>query len=94
ERITVEAETACPGYLVLSDAHYPGWVALVDGRPEEIRRANFYFRAVFVRPGHHLIEFVYQPTSVKVGLALSLAAALVVVGGFAWERLRGWPSTC
>ncbi|HJX38707.1 MAG TPA: hypothetical protein VJ714_08905, partial [Anaerolineae bacterium] len=47
ERITVEAETACPGYLVLSDAHYPGWVALVDGRPEEIRRANFYFRAVF-----------------------------------------------
>jgi hypothetical protein len=87
ERITVEAETSCPGYLVLSDAHYPGWVALVDGRPEEIRRANFYFRAVFIPSGQHRIEFVYQPNSFKLGVALSFAAALIAVAGLAWEML-------
>lgn len=88
ERVTAEAETTCPGYLVLSDAHYPGWVALVDGKPEGIRRANFYFRAVLVQPGRHVIEFVYRPASVRGGLALSLAAGLAVSGAFVWERQR------
>jgi hypothetical protein len=88
ERVKVEADMDCPGYLILSDAHYPGWLALVDGRPQEILRANLLFRAVALSQGQHLVEFRYEPASLKAGLALSLVAALAVVAGAVWHVLR------
>jgi hypothetical protein len=81
ERIDLQVEAGCAGYLVLADTHYPGWVAQVDGSPEEIRRANFYFRAVFVPEGSHRVQFVYLPGSLKLGLAMSLVAGAVFIGG-------------
>lgn len=66
---------------MLTDAYYPGWRALVDGRPAKIERADYYFRAVYLEGGKHTIEFVYDPLSFKVGLAISLASlALMVIG--------------
>jgi hypothetical protein len=84
ERVTVEADMACPGYLILTDAHYPGWLALVDGQAQEILRADLYFRAVAVPEGQHEVEFRYEPASLKAGLALSLFATLSMAGGVAW----------
>lgn len=81
ERVVVQAHLGAPGYLVLTDAYYPGWRALVDGRPAKIERADYYFRAVYLEEGKHTIEFVYDPLSFKVGLAISLASlALMVIG--------------
>jgi hypothetical protein len=88
EQVRVEADMGCPGYLVLSDTDYPGWLAVVDGRPQEILRANLLFRAVAIPEGRHLVEFRYEPTSLKAGLALSLFATLTIVGGVAWHMLR------
>jgi hypothetical protein len=87
ERVGIEVEMDCPGYLVLTDAYYPGWVALVDGQPQQILRADLYFRAVALSEGHHLVEFRYEPASLKLGLALSLVAALSVAGGVVWRVL-------
>jgi len=89
EQVSVEVEMDCPGYLVLTDAYYPGWLALLDGRPQEIQRADLYFRAIAVPEGQHLVEFRYEPASLKAGLALSLFAALSIAGGVAW-RLLSW----
>ena len=88
ERVSVEARTDCPGYLVLTDAHYPGWVALVDGTPQEILRTNYYFRGVLLPQGEHVVEFLYQPTSLKMGLTLSALTAILLVAGFAWHAFR------
>jgi len=88
ERVAVEVRMGCPGYLVLTDAHYPGWLALVDGQPQDILRANQYFRAVSVPEGQHMVEFRYEPTSLKVGLLLSAAALASFVGGVVWGPLR------
>jgi hypothetical protein len=60
-----------PGYLFLSDAFYPGWVATIDGAPAEILRANIMFRAVALPEGEHTIEFRYAPQSVTLGFWLS-----------------------
>ena len=94
ERVTIEARTDCPGYLVLTDAHYPGWLALMDERPQEILRANYYFRGVFLPQGEHVVEFLYQPASFRIGLTLSALTIVFLLAGFAWHPLRSWLSTC
>jgi hypothetical protein len=79
ERVTIRASTAAPGYLILSDAWYPGWRAMVDGQAVDIVRANVHFRAVYLDAGQHTLRFLYQPTSYYVGLGVSATAALAVV---------------
>jgi len=32
ERVVVEVDAGSEGYLVLTDAHYPGWQATLDGQ--------------------------------------------------------------
>jgi leader peptidase (prepilin peptidase)/N-methyltransferase len=46
ERVVVEVTSTLPGFLVLTDLWYPGWIAEADGKPVEIQRADGYFRAV------------------------------------------------
>lgn len=67
------------GYLFTGDAFYPGWRAQVDGQPAALYRANLAFRAVHVPAGDHVIVHRYAPTSVKLGIAMSLAS-LVAAG--------------
>ncbi len=77
ERVQLEARLDAPGYLVLTDAYYPGWTAEVDGQPAPIRRADLYFRAVALEAGEHQVTFRYRPASVRLGLGVGLAAWLV-----------------
>ncbi len=93
ERVIIETVLESPGYLVLTDAYYPGWQALVDGRAKEILRADYYFRAVYLTEGKHLVEFLYTPVSFKAGLTVSLVSLLILVGAVAWDLLRRKPST-
>ncbi len=84
ERVVVSADLAREGYLILTDSHYPDWRALVDGRPTPIQRADVLFRAVYLSPGSHLVEFVYDPASFKIGAVVSLLTLLAVAGGLLW----------
>jgi hypothetical protein len=76
----LEVELSAPGYAVLVDAYDPGWRATVDGSAAAVLRANVAFRAVPVPAGRHVVELLYRPRSVQVGLALSaMAVALVAI---------------
>ncbi len=79
ERITVEAHLAGPGYLVLTDAWYPGWQVKVDGEPAAICRADLLFRAVPLGPGPHRIVFAFRPRSQAAGGVLSAVGLALVV---------------
>ncbi len=83
ERIQLQAALDAAGYLVLTDAAYPGWAAEVDGRPVPIQRANLYFRAVPLGAGEHQVTFRFQPASIRLGLATSLASWLAWCLAFA-----------
>ncbi len=72
ERVVVETTGEGDGWLVLTDAWYPGWRATVDGAPVEIARADVLFRAVPVPAGRHRVEFVYAPISFRIGIGISL----------------------
>jgi hypothetical protein len=74
ERVVVETTGASDGWLVLTDAWYPGWRATVDGASVEITRADVLFRAVPIPAGRHRIQFVYSPISFRIGVGISLVA--------------------
>lgn len=91
----VEVMATGPGYLVLTDAYYPGWQATVDGTRAEILRADVMFRAVALPAGEHLVEFRYAPRWTWLAMGVSAAAWLAVGGAAltaALRRGRGyWP---
>jgi hypothetical protein len=83
ERIVIETTGEDDGWLVLTDAWYPGWRATVDGVPAEIVRADVLFRGVQVPAGPHRVEFTYAPMSFLVGAGMSvltLAGCVIAIG--------------
>ena len=57
--INVSSDTG--GFVILNDVWHPWWFAYVDGRREEVLRANVIFRAVQVPPGRHQVRFEFRP---------------------------------
>lgn len=88
DQVTVEIEPAAAGWLLLADTDFPGWTARVDGEPRAIVRANLAFRAVAVAPGERLVEFRYEPLSVRIGALLSAATLLLLLVACGRSRTR------
>jgi len=84
-RIVMKTKSSVPSILVLSENHYPGWRAYVDGSSVETLRTNYNLRGVTLDAGDHDVEFLYRPKSVLFGLAISL---LTFFGLVLWWR--GW----
>ncbi len=85
-RITLEAALEREGYLVLSEVDAPGWEAVVDGEPVEIRRADYLLRAVHLEAGEHAVELRFRPPLFAAGAVISLLALLALAGLLVWER--------
>jgi hypothetical protein len=79
EHVVATVVAPTDGWLLLSDAWYPGWEATVDGQPVAVERADVLFRAVAVPAGQHRVEWVYRPVSLRLGATLSLGALVLVL---------------
>ena len=89
--VTIEARMPKPGFVLLLDTYFPGWVATVDGQTTPIYRADYAYRAVSVPAGTHTITFAYRPSSFRWGVGASfLAIGLLAV---LWWRGRPRSST-
>jgi hypothetical protein len=85
DRVDIVTDGAA-GKLVLADAAYPGWHVTVDGHAATGETVSSLFRAVTVPAGVHRVEWTFTPSSLRLGLAISLATlvALIAVS-------LGWP---
>jgi hypothetical protein len=77
--VEVEARLGRPGYLVVSEVHYPGWRVEVDGRRAPLLRANHAFRAVFLREGSHRVRFRYVCVPFLAGVVLASLALVALI---------------
>ncbi len=86
--IEIEVDTDAAGYLLLTDAYYPGWQATVNGNPTPIQRANVMFRAVQLPAGEHTVVFTYQPYWLPGALWGGLLAWVItgIVTLVVWRR--------
>jgi len=78
--VTIQSDSDSDGFVVLTDNYYPGWKVYVDGEEQELYRADYSFRSVFVPAGVHTISFVYMPFSVLLGGVLSLVGIALFIG--------------
>jgi hypothetical protein len=87
EQISVSAATPVNALLVLGEKYYRGWKATVDGKPAEIQPVDHVLRGVYLTPGEHKVEFVFDPLPFKIGKWLTLAS-FVFFAGMVGRELR------
>jgi uncharacterized membrane protein YfhO len=78
-RMEVRTKSTRAGFLVTSDAYYPGWRASIDGRDVPLYRADYAIRGVLVPAGEHTVRFDYRPRSFYLGAGVSLISLLLLI---------------
>ena len=86
DEVIIRTDIESDGFLVMSDVYYPGWKAYVDGKEQRIYRANYILRAIPLRKGKHIVRFVYEPLSFKVGLWITSLTALLILIMVAYNK--------
>ena len=74
EFISLDAAPVRNSLLVLGEKYYRGWRASVDGKETKIHPVNHILRGVYLPPGTHEVEFVFDPLPFKIGKWLTLAS--------------------
>ena len=87
-RITVNVSTSGGGFLVLSEADYPGWRARIDGSIAPVRRTDVALQGVVVPAGRHTVTFEFASTTKRAGTVLSACGLLVGVMLIAADRRK------
>jgi len=86
---TRPTEAARQGWprVVVARLALPGWQAQIDGQRVPLETANEMLLAVRVPPGPAVtVSFSYFPPGLRVGAALSIAVAAVLVIAACWPR--------
>ena len=86
--INIDVDAAGDMLLILSDTHYPGWHASVDGQPVTILRAYGLFRAVLVPEGAQRVSFTYSPQAFSRGAGVSILLAVVWLAAGSADRAQ------
>ncbi|HEY7907721.1 MAG TPA: hypothetical protein VIC60_02560, partial [Thermomicrobiales bacterium] len=78
--VTIHVTTRGAGYLVLSDAFFPGWQATIDGRGATVLQADLAFRAVYLPSGgDHTVVFRYRPIWWPIGWVIAGLTAIATL---------------
>ena len=86
--VEFDVELPLPGIFVISEAPYPGWKAIVDGKEAPCLTADYLLKAVELDAGKHTVRFAYRPASVKIGFALSVLGILGIGALYCVGRRR------
>jgi hypothetical protein len=88
ELLRVRVETPAAGVLVVNQAFFRGWRALVDGREQPPIRVDHALTGVVLGAGAHDVELAYRPASFVAGAGLSGAALAALIVLLLWKRTR------
>ena len=83
-RLTIETNADRQTVLVVSEIHYPGWAARLDGAKTPIHQTDFLLRGVIVPAGKHTIEMNYRAPQARNGAIISL----LTIGLIGWIGFR------
>jgi uncharacterized membrane protein YfhO len=76
EHIIIDARATQNALLVLGEKFYEGWKVNVDGKSGEIYPVNHILRGVYLKPGDHKVEFIFDPLPYKIGKLLTMISCI------------------
>jgi hypothetical protein len=103
DSIRMSTSTSQTSLLVVSEIAAPGWNAYVDGTRVDTYTVNALQRGIVLPGGSHTVELRYEPSALRIGIAISglaLIAILVIFGTIVTPLIlqrvhlpsvRGWP---
>ncbi len=94
-QLEYQSSNSKAGLAIFSDIYYPaGWNVYIDGKKDEIVRANYLLRAVKIPAGDHKIEMKFEPRSYYLGSMItrwsSLIMVLLLAGAILFEVRKGF----
>jgi hypothetical protein len=78
-RIGLKTYSPIAGFLLLSEIYDRGWRVKIDDIPGKIYPADGIFRAVYLNPGRHTLEFDYWPDGLTAGILITLLTGILLV---------------
>ena len=93
-KLRYRVDTKKDELAVFSEIYYPdGWQINIDGKPAQMLRANYTLRALPIPAGSEVVEFYFDPTSIKVTDGIAYGAMLLMLltaGGaiYFWIRRK------
>jgi hypothetical protein len=91
EKIDLSATCTQNSVLVMGEKFYQGWHAEIDGKPATIYPVDHILRGVYLTPGDHRVEFVFDPLPFKIAkwvTLASLAVFMIMLGREIWTVRR------
>ncbi|MFO8037175.1 MAG: YfhO family protein [Anaerolineales bacterium] len=82
-------KTNGPGKVVLSEIAYPGWKVKVDGEKSSWAPVFGIMRGVDIPEGEHVVEYMYRPKTVYIGLICFLVGSVVVINDISVNKKIG-----
>jgi len=83
-RIELGVSIDRPGFLVTSEAMYPGWEATVNGTPQPLLMTNSAFRGLALHSGASRVVMECRPRWLPISLAITLLALLATATAGLW----------
>lgn len=87
----IQADMERDGWIVISQAAWPGWRGYIDGRRVRLQIANMSFLSIYVPAGRHRVKLTYLPQSFVAGRAISAFTLLGIIIFFATRRILRAP---
>jgi hypothetical protein len=78
-----------PALLVVSQALFPGWKALVDGHPADLLRINGFQMGLIVPSGRHEVVLRYQNPALMRAFGFSVIVFFLVLAAVLYYSLKG-----
>ncbi len=90
--LTIDGDAPAESALIVSENFYPGWSAMVDGKPVNVGRADFTLIGVELPAGARTVRLRFTSAPYETGKRLTLAALamslVLIVAGTIVDRRR------
>jgi hypothetical protein len=82
KQVRLEADAKTAAILLLNDRFNTDWRVFVDNAPAPLLRCNYIMRGVSLTPGHHVVEFRFQPSLQSLYISVSAIIIGIILAGY------------
>lgn len=85
--IEIKTHNKVSDYFIVTTNYYPGWTALVNGKPVQVTNTSANFQKIHLEAGDNHLVMHYFPKSFGLGLILATFGAFFTLLGLFWPKL-------